>query len=104
MRRPGIANLLLVAGSLAVGLLGAELCLRFASPQIFDIHPRGMYVTDDAVGYVFTPGFSGILSAPSSITTSQSTRLAREVPTRDLGKRIPSGWFVLEIRSRGALV
>lgn len=64
MRRPGIANLLLVAGSLAIGLLGAELCLRFASPQIFDIHPRGMYVTDDAVGYVLTPGFSGILSRP----------------------------------------
>lgn len=64
MRKPGIVNLLLVAGSLAIALIGAELYLRFASPQIFDIHPRGMYVPDDAVGYVLTPGFSAILSRP----------------------------------------
>ena len=64
MRRLRIADILLLAGSLGIWLLVAEVYLKFASPQIFDIHPRGMYVTDEAVGYVLTPGFNGILSRP----------------------------------------
>jgi hypothetical protein len=63
-RHPNVANLVLVAVSLGVALLGAEGIFRLALPQIFDVHPQGMYVADSAVGYVLTPGFTGSLARP----------------------------------------
>jgi hypothetical protein len=37
------------------------LYLKFFSPQIFDIHPKGLYRFDKDVGYVLNPGFEGII-------------------------------------------
>jgi lysophospholipase L1-like esterase len=43
--------------SLILGI--AEAGLRLFSPQIFPVHPKGMYQIDQAVGYVLTPGYQG---------------------------------------------
>lgn len=59
-----MAKVLLVLMSFGVSLCGAELFLRLVLPQIFDVHPQGMYVEDEAVGYVLKPGFSGVLARP----------------------------------------
>src|SRR5688500_4220837 len=57
-----MAQVALVLVSIAVSLCGVEVVLRFALPQIFDVHPRGMYIQEESVGYVLTPGFTGVLS------------------------------------------
>jgi lysophospholipase L1-like esterase len=44
-----------------VGCLVAEVGLRLFRPQIFALHPPGLYVADPAVGYVLAPGFEGKL-------------------------------------------
>jgi lysophospholipase L1-like esterase len=48
----------LVGGILAGLVLGEEM-LRLLSPQIFPIHPPGLYKADSDVAYVLTPGFTG---------------------------------------------
>ena len=58
-RKPWIANLALLAGSFALALGGAELVLRALYESDYEIHPRGLYSADPAVGYVPTPGFTG---------------------------------------------
>jgi lysophospholipase L1-like esterase len=50
----------LVAGT-AVGVGLAEVGLRILSPQIFPVHPVGMYVLDPTVGYRLAPGFEGVI-------------------------------------------
>src|SRR5687768_11593352 len=57
-----MAQVALVLISVAASLCGIEVVLRFALPQVFDVHPRGMYIQEESVGYVLTPGFSGVLS------------------------------------------
>lgn len=69
-----LVNLLLVFVSMAIAIGGAELVLRIAKPQVFEIHPQGMYVEDPAVGYVLSPNFEGRLersefSAPFSVNS-----------------------------------
>ncbi len=59
-RRLGEAAALLAVG-LLVASVGAELLLRFLRPQIFEIHPPGMYVEDPVLGYTLTPTFSGTI-------------------------------------------
>lgn len=68
-------NLLLAAvATLAAFLLG-EAVVRLVRPQIFPVHPPGMYLADPDVGYTLTPGFEGRLeraefSAPFSVGPS----------------------------------
>ena len=52
---------LVLCGSL-FGLLVAEGLLHLFRPQVFEVHPPGMYVPDQDVGYSLTPGFSGFIS------------------------------------------
>ncbi|MFQ5530610.1 MAG: SGNH/GDSL hydrolase family protein, partial [Gemmatimonadota bacterium] len=54
----------LVLVSLFVGGLIGEVMIRLVAPQIFPIHPPGMYVEDPDLGYVLSPGFSGVLERP----------------------------------------
>ena len=56
-----IGNVVLMGASLLVAALGAEILLRVMKPQIFDIHPQGMYVADPSVGYLMTPGYAGVI-------------------------------------------
>ena len=42
-----------------LALAASEIALRLFKPQIFEMHPKGMYVEDDEVGYVLAPNFSG---------------------------------------------
>ena len=60
-RIPYLGNLLLLAFSLLFALVCGEFILRIAKPQIFDVHPQGMYVEDPSVGYLLTPGFAGLM-------------------------------------------
>jgi lysophospholipase L1-like esterase len=57
--RSGIAKALLLVAGILAGLALGEGMLRLLSPQIFPIHPPGMYEVDSDVGYVLTPGFKG---------------------------------------------
>jgi lysophospholipase L1-like esterase len=57
-------KLLLIIGGLVAACFIAELALRVFSPQIFELHPRGMYRVDSAVGYTLTPGFEGYITRP----------------------------------------
>jgi lysophospholipase L1-like esterase len=57
-------NLALLAGSLAVALVGAEVLLRVLLPSHQDVHPRGLYTADAVVGYAPTPGFRGTFLQP----------------------------------------
>ena len=54
-----LVKIALVLGSVLVALLVIEGFLRLAKPQIFELHPPGMYVADPDVGYVLTRGFEG---------------------------------------------
>jgi lysophospholipase L1-like esterase len=56
-----IGNLVLLSASLLVAALGTEVLLRVMKPQIFDIHPQGMYVADPSVGYLMTQGYAGVI-------------------------------------------
>lgn len=56
-----LKNLALVLGSMLFVLVVFELFLRLFSPQIFDVHPRGMYVPNQDVGYVLATDFEGYI-------------------------------------------
>lgn len=56
-----IRNVLLAGASTAFALGIGEVAVRLVRPQIFPVHPAGMYVLDDAVGYALRPGFRGTL-------------------------------------------
>ncbi len=58
---PFLKNLVLMAVSLLIAALCAEVALRLVKPQIFDIHAKGMYVADPSVGYLLTPEFTGVI-------------------------------------------
>jgi lysophospholipase L1-like esterase len=60
-RIPYLGNLLLLAFSLLFAAVCGEIVLRIAKPQIFDVHPQGMYVEDSSVGYLLKPGFAGLI-------------------------------------------
>ena len=55
------AAVMVVVASFTLTLIAAEIGFRLFFPQVFDVHPRGMYSVDEAVGYVLTPGFNGVL-------------------------------------------
>jgi hypothetical protein len=61
IRSQTLKNLALLLGSLLFVFILFEILVRVFSPQIFDIHPRGMYIIDEDVGYALTPGFDGHL-------------------------------------------
>lgn len=61
LRSQTLKNLALLLGSLLFVFIVFEILVRVFSPQIFEIHPRGMYTTDEDVGYALTPGFEGQL-------------------------------------------
>lgn len=52
-------GLVLAGGLLAVA--ASELFLRLVRPQIFDIHPPGMYTEHPDLGYLLTPEFAGTI-------------------------------------------
>lgn len=54
-------NLLLLTIVLAGIFFFAEVFLRFFMPQIFPVHPRGLYESHPEIGYVLSPGFKGRL-------------------------------------------
>jgi len=64
MRRSGqvLRNLVLIGASMLFAVLCGEVALRLFLPQIFDVHPRGMYIEDPDVGYRLTPNFSGVIN------------------------------------------
>jgi lysophospholipase L1-like esterase len=78
LHRISWASVLVVAASFAVTLIAAEIGFRLVFPQVFDVHPRGMYSADEAVGYALTPGFNGIL---------ERAEFSHEVDTNALGLR-----------------
>jgi lysophospholipase L1-like esterase len=59
-RRLAFAAVAIVLGSL-LGFLVGEVGLRLFRPQVFPVHPPGLYVLDPAVGYRLAPGFEGVL-------------------------------------------
>lgn len=61
MRRRLIEAVGLVLAGGLVGVAGSELFLRTLRPQIFDIHPPGMYTEHPELGYVLTPDFEGTI-------------------------------------------
>jgi lysophospholipase L1-like esterase len=64
LRHPIFSAVLLVVASVTLTLIAAEIGLRLFLPQLFEVHPRGMYIVDEAVGYVLTPSFNGVLKRP----------------------------------------
>jgi lysophospholipase L1-like esterase len=64
MRQPRLANVLLVLVATLFAVALAEVALRIALPQRYDVHPRGLYVADEAAGYALAPGFRGTFERP----------------------------------------
>ena len=62
-RHPILCAVLLVVASVTLTLIAAEIGFRLFLPQLL-VHPRGMYVVDEAVGYVLTPNVNGVLKRP----------------------------------------
>lgn len=62
-------NLLLVIGSVLFVMFVFEVFLRLFHPQIFDVHPQGMYLADDEAGYVLAPNFEGAIERAEFLTT-----------------------------------
>lgn len=56
-----LPNIALMAVALASIIFFAEVLLRIFMPQIFPVHPRGLYQSHPQIGYVLSPGFSGRL-------------------------------------------
>lgn len=56
-----ILKIVLIGSGLLLAILLMEGFLRLFQPQIFPIHPKGMYTEDPDIGYVLTPGYSGEL-------------------------------------------
>ena len=54
-------NILLIFASLIFILLLFEIFLRLFMPQIFEIHPPGLYMENQAVGYTHTPYYEGYI-------------------------------------------
>lgn len=50
----------MVVGLVIAGL-GGEILLLFLRPQVFQIHPPGMYQEDSELGYTLTPAFEGTI-------------------------------------------
>lgn len=75
-----LADILLIAVSVLVSLLLAEIAFRVLLPQHFDPHPRGMYRSDPAVGYVLAPNFRG---------TFKRAEFEHEVTSNNVGLRGP---------------
>ncbi len=68
-------KLLLVVGGVIAACVIAELGLRIIRPQIFELHPPGMYQADSEIGYVLTPGFDGFVTRAEfrhRVTTGQA--------------------------------
>lgn len=61
MIRRLLINGLLITASLFVAIVLAEIFLRLFLPQIFAIHPPGIYIIDPEIGYVLKPGFRGVI-------------------------------------------
>jgi lysophospholipase L1-like esterase len=59
MKHPILARIALALAGVLVSLLFIEAFLRLVMPQIFEVHPPGMYVSDPSTGYALTPGFEG---------------------------------------------
>jgi hypothetical protein len=79
MLRPAtLKNLALLIGSLFFVFIVFEVLVRLFSPQVFEIHPRGMYSVDEDVGYALTPDFEGML---------QRHEFSTRVSVNDLGLR-----------------
>jgi lysophospholipase L1-like esterase len=53
-----------MTGGVLAAFLAMEGFLRLAKPQIFEVHPPGMYTADPEVGYVLTPGYEGYVTRP----------------------------------------
>ena len=64
MRSRFLQKILLVLGGLLFGCVVLEGGLRLFYPQIFLVHPPGMYALDPEIGYVLTPGFKSSMSRP----------------------------------------
>jgi lysophospholipase L1-like esterase len=57
--KKGFQNILLILGGVTIAFLLTEVFLRTVRPQIFDVHPPGMYSQNLEIGYVPTPDFIG---------------------------------------------
>jgi lysophospholipase L1-like esterase len=62
-------NLALVAGSVLFVFALFEVFLRLFHPQVFEVHPQGMYLADDEAGYVLAPNFEGTIERAEFLTT-----------------------------------
>jgi lysophospholipase L1-like esterase len=56
-----VLKIVLIVSGLLLAFLLMEGFLRLFYPQIFPVHPPGMYIEDPEIGYVLTPGYSGEL-------------------------------------------
>jgi hypothetical protein len=80
MKKGFIQNTLLIIGGIISAFLLTEFFLRTVRPQIFDVHPPGMYSQDLEIGYTLTPDFTGdIVHAEFKMTFhTNSSRLRGE--------------------------
>jgi hypothetical protein len=73
--RETFKNLTLLIASLAISLLAAEGVLRLLAPQRVPRFPRGLFVSDPALGYRLTPLFRGTASTGEYRTALRTDRL-----------------------------
>jgi hypothetical protein len=78
LRKGCVQNILLMIGGIFIAFFLAEILLRTIRPQIFDVHPQGMYIEDPDIGYTLTPDFTGELV---------SSEFRMEFHTNSLGLR-----------------
>jgi lysophospholipase L1-like esterase len=86
MMRALLGKILLVLVSIVFTLLAGEVFLRFTKPQIFEVHPKGMYMPDPDVGYVLAAGFEGFMirsEFQAHFSTNQSGLRGPELRPRE---------------------
>ena len=88
-----LGKLLLIIFGFSLSFFILEIGLRLFSPQIFAVHPPGLYSVDPDVGYVLTPDFQGELVRPEFDTVVTTNRAGLRGP--ELRTRQENTWRIL---------
>ena len=94
-RRSILANFLLISVSLVLAIVAAEAIVRVGFATDFDVHPQGMYSADPAIGYVPTPGFTGVFERAEYRHTV--TLGPHGLRGREPGPRAPSTFRIVSL-------
>lgn len=76
-----IRNLVLALTATMAALLVGELAVRLVRPQIYPVHPPGMYTLDEDAGYALTPSYSGVIEREEFTVDARGLRSTTPMPS-----------------------